>query len=361
MTRIKITGDHQTLLTHAVLWGTASILADALGSSRIRAGWVDEDGATVLLNPVAVIDVEGSSLLEVGQIIQGLALRVSSSDQWAAQLTWQAPKDPSVSLLTPRTGLPTFKTFTEEAMAWWQQLEDRRSSTVAALTPFEQDMVRGLGERSWWLSETTGLRTDLGASPWEMKTRNRGEEFLKNRFLPLAEEISRWDPEKIVGGLTGASRDDTVGKNKAGSHTATGFSPLGPCDNALAWCALWVIGLMPPVHRTQPGNPQGKGLLRPRPSAYAGRVAGYQSSDGQERLVVTMPEKLVSPERWARLQRSAALSRIPPRKDTEPTAQAAAQSMLRQQGVAANVLFDVSRSDNRSAPERRAETGVVMH
>ena len=361
MTRINIAGDHQTLLTHAALWGTAAILSDELGPSRVRAGWVDEDGAAVLLNPKAVIEVDGISLPAVGQILQGLALQVSASEHWASQLTWRDSKEHAVSLLTPRTGLPTFKELSGEASAWWQRLEDHRASTVAQLTPLEQDLIRGLGERSWWLSESSGLRPDLGASPWEMKTRNRGEEFLKNRFLPLAAEISTWDPEKIVSGLTGETRNDAVGRNKPDSRTATGFAPPGPCDNALAWCALWVMCLLPPLHSTQPGNPSGKGLMKPRPSSYAGRVAGFDSKDRKERLVVTMPRTLISPLRWARLQRSASAVEAPPRRDLDPEMATSTQRHLADEGVAHVVLFEVSRSDNPSAPERRAETGEVRN
>ncbi|OAX56639.1 hypothetical protein A5N15_09275 [Rothia kristinae] len=211
MTRITITGDHQTLLTHAALWGTAMILTEDLGPSRVRAGWLDEDGSAALLNPQAVIEADGVSEIEIGRITQGLALRVSASEHWASQVAWRDAKEHTVSLLTPRTGLPKFKDLSGEAPGWWQQLEDRRASIMAELTPLEQEMARGLGERSWWLSEPSGLRPDLGASPWEMKTRNRGEEFLKNRFLPLAAEVATWDPEKIIAGLTGESRDDAVG------------------------------------------------------------------------------------------------------------------------------------------------------
>ena len=359
MTRITITGDHQTLLTHAALWGTAAILAEDLGASRVRAGWQDEDGAAALLNPRAVIEADGVSEIEIGRIIQGLALRVSASEHWAAQVAWRDAKEHTVSLLTPRTGLPKFKDLSGEAPGWWQQLEDRRASIMAELTPLEQEMVRGLGERSWWLSEPSGLRPDLGASPWEMKTRNRGEEFLKNRFLPLAAEVATWDPEKIIAGLTGESRDDAVGGNKAESRTATGFAPPGPCDNALAWCALWVMAMQPPLHRTQPSNPHGKGLVRPRPSSFAGRVTGAQGEDGKERLITVMPGQLISPMRWARLQRSAPLVRFPARKDVDPAVAETAQARLAEEGSAAVVLFEVSRSDNPSAPERRAETGVV--
>lgn len=369
MTRITITGDHQTLLTHAALWGTAMILAEDLGTSRVRAGWQDEDGAAALLNPQAVIEVDGATEVEVGRIIQGLALRVSASEHWAQQVVWRDPKEHAVSLLTPRTGLPNFKDLSREAPGWWQRLEDRRTSTAAELTPLEQEMVRGLGERSWWLSkgsdpwwqlsDPSKVHPYLGSSPWEMKARQGGGNFLTGRFLSMAAEVARWGPEKILGGLTGKFRNDVVGANKTDSRTATGFAPLGPCDNALAWCALWVIAAHQPLHRIQPSNPRGKGLGSPRPSSFTGWVTGAQSEDEKERLLMVMPDRLISPRRWARLQRSAPLVRIPVRKDVDQAVSKAARAHLIEEGVGQVVLFEVARADTKGTQERRAETGVV--
>lgn len=358
MSAITIGGDYHTLLSHCALWGAASILANDLGPSRVRAGWIDPDNPGAVVNPQAVIEVEGSSPEEAGAVIRDLALMVSSSQHWAAQANWTDKKgDHAVSLLTPRTGLPETKDLTGKSGQWWQALEDQRAREVSELSPLEQDMVRSLGARSWWLSEAKGLRPDLGASPWEMKTRNRGEEFLANRFLPLAKEVAGWEPAMILTGLTGQTCNDVLGRNKPDSRTATGLAQPGPCDSAIAWCAFWALTAMQPVHQTQRSTPGGKGLAAPEPSPYAGRVRGRYMATKTETLVLAVPDGLVSPSAWARIQRSRPLTYILDRTDTEPVAVEEARAQLRAQRVSAAVSFAISRSDNPSAPERRALHG----
>jgi CRISPR-associated protein Csb3 len=361
MSTITITGSYHTLLTHCALWGTASILANDLGSSRVRAGWIDPDHPEVLVNPQAVIDIDGASPEEAATIIRDLALMVSSSQHWAAQARWTDKKGQhTVSLLTSRTGLPETKELTGQSAAWWQTVQDQRSAEVAELSALEQDMVRGLGTRSWWLSEAKGIRPDLGASPWEMKTRNRGEEFLAHRFLPLAHEIAGWEPDTILTGLSGQTCNDVLGGNKPDSRTATGLAQPGPCDNALAWCALWALTAMQPVHQTQRLAPGGRRLAAPEPSPYTGRVQGKYMTTKTETLVVAVPNGLVSPAAWGRIQRSAPLTRALKRIDTDPIAAEEARARLRTQRLLAAVSFPISRSDNPSAPERRALHGTEI-
>lgn len=360
MTTITIAGEFTTLLTHCALWGTATILANDLGPSRVRAGWQDADDQDVLVNPRAVIEVSGAGAEEVGAIVRGLALMVSSSEHWAAQAEWRDNKPHSVSVLTPRTGIPDDKELTSDSATWWKNLEGVRAEEVSKLTALEQDMVRGLGARSWWLSKDKKLRHDLGASPWEMKTRNRGEEFLSNRFLPLAEEIATWEPGEIVSGLEGRTLKDTVGKNKLDSRTATGLASPGPCDNAMAWCALWAMTALQPIHSIQRVAPGGRGLLPPAPSSFSGRVRGKNMPSKMETLLVAVPNGLVSPAAWARLQRSRAIVNASERLDVDIVEVEKARAQLRAQGVSQVVAFPVSRSDNPSAPERRALAGEVV-
>jgi CRISPR-associated protein Csb3 len=79
-----------------------------------------------------------------------------------------------------------------------------------------------------------------------------------------------------------------------------------------------------------------------------------------ETLVVAVPNGLVSPAAWGRIQRSAPLTRALKRIDTDPIAAEEARARLRTQRLLAAVSFPISRSDNPSAPERRALHGTEI-
>lgn len=56
-----------------------------------------------------------------------------------------------------------------------------------------------LGQPSYWSGEQTNhsLRSDFGASRWEMVTRNKGQEFIGGRLFPLAQKVAARPIEKF--------------------------------------------------------------------------------------------------------------------------------------------------------------------
>src|SRR5699024_1466252 len=127
----------------------------------------------------------------------------------------------------------------------WQELQAERLSAIDEAycpTPRWLDLafISGLGEPAYWVADSQGkCRPDSGASSWEMKTRNRGEEFIGNRLAGLCQVVADRTPEQVLTGLTGKEPRDEIGGGNINSRTPTGLSFPAPTDNALAWCALW--------------------------------------------------------------------------------------------------------------------------
>ena len=101
------------------------------------------------------------------------------------------------------------------------------------------ELIGALGEPAYWRFASNGPRPDEGANRWEMKTRNRGEDFVRNRLRQLARIVADRDATAIVSGLTGHTVEDEAykGKRSDESRTATGLTSPRFTDSALAWCA----------------------------------------------------------------------------------------------------------------------------
>src|SRR5690606_33927499 len=80
-------------------------------------------------------------------------------------------------------------------------------------------MMCALGEPAYWYRRPDGKPDlDRGASRWEMKTRNRGEDFVANRLAVLCQKVAERTPEAVLAGLRGDDPVDEAGKNAVDSR-----------------------------------------------------------------------------------------------------------------------------------------------
>lgn len=325
-------GSHQVLLAHMSLLGTALIVEDAIGPGKVVLRWTDE------VDPRPQLRV-----LEATPAIIGDLIREHASGHASGSDTWLEVVDPNVgSLFSTRTKAPN----SDEA---WIRVLNVRASSANDLRDLDSQMVVGLGERAWWYMEGKQQRPDRGASAWEMRTRNRGLEFVANTLLPLADAVSHRTSQRVEAGLTGFSVDDEVGKNKPDSRTATGFAAPGPTDSAVAWTALWGLAAMPVWHHPQARSTSSASL----PPKHGAR--------GQ--LLMPMATQWVTPARMQMALRSRALlDAVQPDVDSVEvgTTALAARRQLAEWGFTTLLRFPVQVSGSTSAPERRALAAVVV-
>ena len=190
------------------------------------------------LSPDAVIEGAGD-LTEAAGLVHEHARRHAGTETWVGAVGDQEGRTRGV--LSPRVGR------FGDAAAWrhWQAERHRVIDTIAPEDGADLRFVGGLGEPAYWCVGRTGPQPERGASEWEMKTRNRGEEFVQNRLHDLARRVSARDAKAVESGLLGATTVDEAGKNSVTSRTPTGLRPPGITDNARAWCALWGLSAFP--------------------------------------------------------------------------------------------------------------------
>lgn len=321
--KLVLSGNLETALIHFALIGLASILQDQ-GAQHVRIGW--QDGA--MAQPI--VTWQGP---EAGQAVLAHALQHANPESWVQAML--PPPEDAHGLFSPRIKAPA-------STQGWQAVEDARESYLAGdLSALDHRMIVNLGEPGYWVEDKGQPRPDSSASRWEMKTRNRGEEFIGQRLAPLATEVATWSPDSIANGLTGTTVRDAVGSNAVDSRTPTGLSSPGPTDNALAWCALWGISAFTLV-------PQVSGM-----SATAGAVPpGRNYPDFLAVPVTDIPCSLAM---WRGLARSHELLNS---FSKDPLVTAQARQSLGQRGVIGACTFPMHASDNKSAPERSLLSGT---
>jgi CRISPR-associated protein Csb3 len=204
-------------------------------------------------------------------------------------------------------------------------------------------MLQALGEPAYWLLDTRTAEPDRGASRWEMKTRNRGEDFTRNRLAVLAKVVAARTTETVLAGLAGHAVVDEAGKNKPDSRTGTGLVPPGPVDNAFAWCALWGLSAFRITHRI--------GRQSFTPGAYP------QKRVHPAEMALPLVTSPTSPAKLRRILRSRVLhdAAFAPEGSSE---RAIGREALNHSGVAGLVLFPVRKAGSTSAPERQVLSGV---
>lgn len=327
---IQLPGSHHVLLSHMSMLGLSMILEEELGVGTVQCAWSPG------IEPKPQVKLKQAAIDDVASIVKKHA-----TQHVEAAESWLHAANPAVgSLFSARTKDPAND---EE----WNSVLAQRAEVADELRGIDSDMTVGIGERSWWQFQGPKRRSERGASPWEMRTRNRGAEFVANTLLPLARAVSERSLCEIKDGLTGHALRDEVGKDRAESRTATGFAPIGPTDNARAWVALWGISAVP-MWKMSTDRSVASAAISPR-----------RGERGQ--LLMPMATDWVTVSRWRTALRSRALV------DAFQSSAAAASSdaviaraLLGTWGFDHIMRFPVFVTDNPSAPERRTLQGVAV-
>ena len=207
-----------------------------------------------------------------------------------------------------------------------------------------RDRIGALGEPAYWRFANNGPRPDEGANRWEMKTRNRGEDFIRNRLRQLAQIVADRDASAIASGLIGQSVKDEAykGKRSDESRTATGLTSPRFTDSALAWCALWGISSFPVIHRLMGA------------SVTAGAVPIGKFTPMHLVLPVLVGAHTLG--RWQAVVVSEQVIQAATSRESAAAARSAC-AWLAAHGARATLTFHVNVSDNPNAPERSLGAG----
>ncbi len=342
-----LSGDLTSALSHFAAVGLAAILVDGAthsshGDHEAKVCWSDDIPSQPLL--FTSLDSEG-----IADVVHRHAERHTRPLSWV-QSRVAAGVRSGGGLFSPRLKVCP----AEELRAFEveRQMALATATTSGEVSALDWWMLAGLGEPAWWRYTAKESQPDAGASRWEMKTRNRGEEFIAHRLAPLADWLAKRTLEQVWDGLAGRVVTDELGKNSVTSRTATGFTSPRPTDTALAWCALWGISLVPTIHRTlaaseSNGMSQSPGVW-PRDRVHP-RLAALP--------VFTSP---LSPSRFRSIVSTAwfdvaAFGHLRAKDDDA----IAAKAWLGNQGVRAVVRFPVFVGGSSSAPERQLLAGEV--
>ncbi len=285
---ISIKSDVNDLLQVFAAYGLATILEDF--SDNCAELWWDSDG---MVN----ISCGGISLKQASKAIKEYAESSAASPWLTARSLLSGSKR---ATLSPRVG----RLSDTDSHRVFQS--DRRSviDEIAVTDRAAWHLVGALGEPSYWWVLNDPTNPDYGASPWEMKTRNRGEEFIQNRLSLLAQRVAERTVEEIESGLDGRTAIDEAGKNLLNSRTPTGLRAPGPTDNAVAWCALIGLGLMPV-------RPVAPSTRSPRPRSIAAGVAQLKLGlDFITWFIVPIPTQPITLSRLRTVVRSEALAQF---------------------------------------------------
>lgn len=340
MSELVLSGDIGTALTHLTLVGLAAIFEDE-GFSRVRVWW-RTDG----LDARPVVDAPALDWRSAAEAVRTHAVRHCDPGDWTAAKVLGG----TAALMSPRIKPPG------DDAEWRGHVAARRAvidREVARSATLDLRLIGSLGEPAYWRRNRQGQRLpDDGASRWEMKTRNRGEEFVGNRLHPLAERVARRTPDQIEAGLTGTAVVDELGKNDVDSRTATGLAAPGPTDNGVAWCALWGLSQFPVIAQVE------------RPSRTAGHLPATSRAarDRRGSFYVPVPSRPMGLPRLRSVVLSGQLALATSLEDDEGDRLdvEAARSWLADRGIGAIVRFSIGEYGSANAPERRALLGRVL-
>lgn len=337
MSEFVFGGGIEHALTHFAGLGVASILEDA-GARDLRVRWSDESV------PRLILDAPGMSVVDVATAVLAHAVRHAAPASWVQrhfELAGSAKKV-EVGLFSPRIAAPGGE------QAWKDLYTARRASLDEEInqTWLDSMMLQSLGEPAHWQFGNKDARYDEGASRWEMKTRNRGEDFTRNRLALLATSVSGRAVDEIAEGLAGTSLNDS----KAGpdSRTGTGLVPPGSVDDTVAWCALWGISGFALY-------PQVQGLA-------VTPGAGPRNRFHPTLMVLPVFTTPTAPAKMRRVLRSqdfaeGALGEAS--SGVDQIQQSVARNRLSEQGVRCLVRFPIKKAGSASAPERQVLAGEL--
>lgn len=352
MSTLTLAGDLKSALTHFALIGLARLCENA-GIRNVRVCWSNE---AVPRAQLILPTVEQS---HVADLILSHAQRLTGDDQWPqALVNYGVGRKPArFSPFSPRIrAIDPVKDRGD-----WKLHQETRHKHIDALQDAESIMdlrfLGALGEAAYWRFDNGAPRPDHGASRWEMKTRNRGEEFVQHRFSGLCDEVARRDREQILNGLTGGSIRDIGGKEDADSRTSTGLTPPRPVDASLALAGILGISAFPLSHQIS--------RLSVTPCAYPVRSLHPQllvlPVPFQEMTMARLQSILVSRElALVVAHRGRLLDAKEPFDASEELELEAAHRWLRSRGVPGVVEFPILKTGSSSAPERQILSGTAV-
>ncbi len=312
--RVTLGGTIQSALTHFCGFGLAAVLEE-VGVPDVHVWWSD----TV---PPRLI-VSGATEDEVDGIVRNHAAMATQSDHWVQARLSAGPRH-GIALFSPRVK------GADSREEWNRYLDERESALDALVGALDQDLIAALGSPAHWRETAKERNPDAGASRWDMKTRNRGEELVSHRLAPLASVLAGRNHGEVVDGITGrALRDETGSKE---SRTSSGFTQPQPTDSAVAWLALWGISWFPLAQSTT--------RVAVTPGAHPSRVTHPTM---MALPIFTSPTR---PALWRTVLRSQQLARA---IDQESVV---ARRELNECGVVGIACFPIRKAGSASAPER---------
>lgn len=322
-----VAGSLSSAVTHLAAQGLALIAAES-GCHCVRAWWEEGTPATAH----ASWSDERSA---AGLVQEHIANHVKETSWVESRIEHLGQ---TTATFSPRIKAP------RTAEAWDALLEHRRQQLdLPSMSRLDHLMIGALGEQAYWLCDDPKGISDQGASRWEMKTRNRGEEFVQHRLSRLSAALGSWTEGEIEAGIAGRASRDAAGGDGPNSRTPTGLTSPGPLDNALAWCALWGISSLQTV-------PQ-----RGRISASAG-VDPTSTLTHPRVMALPVRTSPTHPSLWRELASSDQFARCAFAGDEDASA---SRVWLRAHNVAAVVHFQTVVAGSSSAPERYLLPGRV--
>ena len=339
---IRTAGHLSSALSYFAWTGVASI-ANVLSKEPVTVYWSSE------AQSVGIVETSDVSLEKIALEIIHLATRWSEG--WTGEIV-----DYSKGSFSPFS--PRFKAINPDADSQdWINHQNARTQWLDHLEEVDDELARrlihGLGEAAYWRFDGREPRPDHGASRWEMKTRNRGEEFIKNRFHPLCREISTWSVDELQDSLQGNKVSDTLNKNSTDSRTSTGLTPPGQADSALAFTALLGIGNFPITHRIH--------AMSVTPGAHPYSVLHPSW------VILPIPTVPISSERFENIMLTAEWAAVVDAIGTNHGVPfvgdhflAPTRTALKQWGIPAASVHRIHKGGTSSAPERYFEFGTVV-
>lgn len=344
---VVISADTTDAFSHLLMVGLASILEDANPDRVCLFRWLDD---------LQAFEIKTNDDLDIDQISKVVSehakrwsqsLPLTSQDDYTVSNESDKPSGAFHATMSPRLsnlGVPY----------GWEKLQRNREAAVDAMETFGDYRYFGaLGQPSYWSGEQTNhsLRSDFGASRWEMVTRNKGQEFIGGRLFPLAQKVAARPIEKVRDGLLGTTIEDEVGGNKAFSRAATGLHAPSKTDNARAWCALIGVSAFP-TRVTTIGSEMSRDSS----------AAMFQIKGPIRFAILPLFDQYWTTAKYRSVIRSEALAQfgIQQARFRGDQVMSAASDWLEEKGVPACCLFNQFMSDNKSAPERWLEPGEII-
>ena len=351
MATLTIAGDYTSALTHFALYGL-SLMVEQKHPGTVTVGWSQEG------QPRAQMHADGVSEEEIAECVYSYVSSLAADGSWVnVDQSYGAGKEAAVfSPFSPRIRGIDAEKYPDD----WASHQKTRQAHLDAL--MERDdllsllWISGLGEPSYWRFETKAPRPDHGASRWEMKTRNKGQEFIKHRLRLMCADLATWEPSAMLSGITGQTLYDSL-DNKPESRTGTGFTVPQPTDTALAFCALVGIANFPVIHQIHrigvtPGA-YPYNALHPRLMVLP--VSSGRVTPARLRTVLrSHPYRRVVDEVGKAMERGSLSS------DIFVSELADEKAILREKGVQAFVAFPIAKVGSDSAPERQILKGRAI-